>query len=123
MHSTTVIVAQADCIAAEHLAANLHTHFREIVVARDMEELRHLIQYHRADFVVLDLELAEFSEIAKLAREFHDLGIVCTHRVPDEEMWRACLNVGALDCCCLDDVYGIVRAARSAPRVMTAHAA
>jgi len=29
---------------------------------------------------------------------------VCTHRIPDEEMWMAALEAGASDVCATDDV-------------------
>src|SRR5512143_3702866 len=104
MHGLTVVVAQSDCIVAEHLAASLHTYFKNVVVARDVDEIRHHINRDIADVVIVDLELAEMPELRGLAREFTHVGIVCTHRSPDEEMWRRCLEIGALDCCSCCDV-------------------
>jgi DNA-binding NtrC family response regulator len=123
MHSLTVIVAQSDCIVAEHLAANLHAHFKNIVVARDVEEIRHHIQRELADIVIVDLDLAEMLELRNLVDEFKHVGVVCTHRIPDEEMWKRCMEIGALDCCSCCDIQGIVRAARRHPHEMSATAA
>ena len=39
---------------------------------------------------------------------FPDLPIVCTHRVPDEEMWMAALEAGASDVCPTDDVENVL---------------
>ncbi len=112
MNHHDVIVAQSDCIVAEHLAAQLHAYFRNVSVARDLDEIRHIIYRHGADVVVLDLELAELAELRGLTHEFNRIGFVCTHRVPDEEMWKDTLEAGALDCCACDDVHEIIRAAR-----------
>lgn len=123
MHSSTAVVAQSNCIVAEHLAASLHTHFRNIVVARDVEEIRHHIQRYMADIVIVDLDLAELFQVRCLMSEFKNIGVICTHRVPDEEMWRECLEIGALDCCTSMDVQSIVRAARRHPMSGPAKAA
>ena len=115
MHSLTVVVAQSDCIVAEHLTANLHLHFKDVVVARDLDEIRQHIRRDLADIVIVDLDLAEMFELRDLVTQFKNVGVVCTHRVPDEEMWKRCMEIGALDCCSCCDVQGIVRAARHHP--------
>lgn len=112
MKPNTVIVAQSDCIVAEHLAAKLHTYFNNVSVARDLDEVRHIILRHGADIVVVDLDLAQVREVRNLTHEFRNVGFVCTHRVPDEEMWQESLDAGAIDCCASDDVHEIVRASR-----------
>lgn len=122
MNPHDVIVAQSDCVVAEHLAAKLHTYFKSVSVARTLEEMRHLIHHHGADAVVLDLALADMHDVRQLTREFHGIGFICTHRVPDEEMWRETLQAGAVDCCASDDVHEIVRATRTAGKVHVAAA-
>lgn len=112
MHGSTVVVAQSDCVVAEHMAASLHTYFKNVVVARDVEEIRHHIQQELADIVVVDLDMAELFQVRGLVGEFKNVGVICTHRIPDEDMWRLCLEAGALDCCCCGDVQSIIRAAR-----------
>ena len=107
-----VIVAQSDCVVAEHLAAQLHSYFRNISVARDLDEVRHIIYRRGAGIVILDLDLADYSELRALTSEFHSVGFVCTHRLPDEEMWREALSAGGIDCCANDDIHQIVRASR-----------
>jgi DNA-binding NarL/FixJ family response regulator len=122
MNPHEVIVAQSDCVVAEHLAAKLHTYFKNVSVARDLDEIRKLIRRHGAEVVVLDLDLADMQDVRKLTREFHGIGFVCTHRVPDEEMWRETLQAGADDCCASNDVHEIVRATRAAGRIHLAAA-
>jgi DNA-binding NtrC family response regulator len=112
MNQNDVIVAQSDCVVAEHLAARLHSYFHRVSVARDVEEVRHIIHRHGAGIVVLDLDLAGYSEVRALTREFRSVSFVCTHRVPDEDMWRETLSAGAIDCCANDDVHEIVRVSR-----------
>jgi response regulator of citrate/malate metabolism len=107
-----VIVAQSDCVVAEHLATQLHSYFRNISVARDLEEVRHIIYRHGAGVVILDLDLAGYGELRALTSEFRTVGFVCTHRLPDEEMWREVLSAGGIDCCPNDDIHQIVRASR-----------
>ncbi len=123
MHAITVVVAQSDCIIAEHLAANLHAHFKNVAVARDVDEIRHHVQKDIADVVIVDLDMAESSELKQLVNEFHHVGVICTHRSPDEDMWKRCMEIGALDCCSCCDVQGIVRAARRHNQAHSATAA
>ena len=115
MHSLTVVVAQSDCIVAERLATNLHAHFKDVVVARNLDEIRHHIQRDLADIVIIDVDMAEMFELRDLVAQFKHVGVVCTHRVPDDEMWKRCMEIGAIDCCSCCDVQGIVRAARHHP--------
>jgi response regulator of citrate/malate metabolism len=122
MNNHDVIVAQSDCVVAEHLAAQLHSYFRNISVARDIDEVRHIIQRHGAHVVILDLDLADYGELRALTSEFHSVGFVCTHRVPDEEMWRETLLAGGIDCCANDDIHEIVRASRHVALAMRAAA-
>jgi response regulator of citrate/malate metabolism len=122
MNHHDVIVAQSDCVVAEHLAAKLHSYFRNICVARNLDEIRNIIYRHGAEVVILDLDLADYRELRALAREFHAVGFVCTHRVPDEEMWRETLLAGAVDCCARDDIHQIVRASRRVGNTLRAAA-
>jgi len=46
--------------------------------------------------------------VENLHREFPALPIVCTHRIPDEEMWMAALAAGASDVCPADDVANVL---------------
>jgi response regulator of citrate/malate metabolism len=117
-----VIVAQSDCVVAEHLAAKLHPYFKSVSVARNVDEIKHIIHRQGADVVVIDLCLAGIRDVRHLTEEFHGIGFICTHRVPDEEMWRETLEAGAVDCCANDDVLEIVRATRTAGRTHAAAA-
>ncbi len=111
MQSLNVVVASHDTRAASQLATSLNRHFRSVSVAGSLDEVRHAIPRHRAQLAILDLELASLQDVEQLAREFNcTTSIVCTHRIPDEEMWTAALSAGAIDCCPSDDAACILNA-------------
>ena len=111
MKPLTVVIAQGDPQAAEQLAACLNQHFRAVHFAASAEEVKHSIPKNRADLAIVDLELLGFTEVEELRREFAHTSVICTHRVPDDEMWARALDAGAVDCCHSTDVRSIVLAA------------
>jgi DNA-binding NarL/FixJ family response regulator len=100
------------------LANDLHAHFARVAVADNVVELRTMLRRHEARVAVLDLELVSLEEVRELARIFDDLTIVCTHRSPDERMWMAALDAGAVEFCLPNDLHSILRASRMAPTHM-----
>jgi DNA-binding NtrC family response regulator len=113
MPSPTVVIAQNDPTIAMELADRLHLHFARVAVAESAAELCTMLQRHDARVAVLDLELVALSDVRQLAQSFEDLTIVCTHRSPDERMWMAALNAGAVEFCHPQDIRSILRAART----------
>ena len=111
MKPLTVIVACCDPKSAEALAASLRSHFKAVHVASDFAEVRQSVPRHRADLLVIDLELASLPEIEQLRREMPATAVVCTHRLADEELWTRALAAGAVDCCHSSDIRSIVLAA------------
>ena len=59
----------------------------------------------------MDVEASRLEEVERLHREFPRTSIVCTHRVPDEEMWAAALNAGASDMCPACDTQAVAQSA------------
>jgi DNA-binding NtrC family response regulator len=110
MQPLNVVVASRDSQAAAQLAASLNSHFRSVAVARSLEEVRRAIPKHRAQLAIVDLELASLRDVQELCHDFDSTSVVCTHRIPDEEMWMEALAAGAIDCCQNADVSGIVQA-------------
>jgi DNA-binding NtrC family response regulator len=110
MQSLSVVIANRDSQAASQLAASLNAYFRNVSVARSLDEVRTAIPKHRAQLAILDLELASVADVEQIAREFNHTSIVCTHRIPNDEMWAAALAAGAIDCCQSADVASIVQA-------------
>jgi len=114
MPSPTVIIAQSDPRTAQGLAKDLHAHFSKVAVAQSAEELRTLLLRQEAQVAVLDLEIVQLEEVQKLTETFDDLAIICTHRSPDERMWMAALNAGAVEFCHPHDLHSILRATHAA---------
>ncbi len=110
MEPLNVVIATSDSKAAGRLAESLHRHFRSVAVARSLEEVRRAIPKHRAQLAIVDLELANMKDVHDLCSEFEQTQVVCTHRIPDEEMWTEALTAGAIDCCQNADVSGILDA-------------
>jgi len=113
MPAPTIVIAQSDPDIAEELARDLHAHFARVAVAQDLEELRTMLLRHEARVAVLDLEFLSMDEIHDLAGMRGDLMIVCTHRLPDEQMWMEALNAGAAELCHPYDLHTILHAAHS----------
>ena len=104
----SVIVLQTDTGVAQALAGGLRAHFRSVQVTRSKEELREKVADEHPQAVVLDMESSALTDIARLHRDYPGVSIVCTHRVPDEEMWTAVLDAGADDFCASDDVDSVL---------------
>ena len=107
----TAVVVQSDPECAAALVASLLRHFHTVRLAGSLEEVRAAIPRHRAEFVIVDLELVGVTGVQQLRRDFASLSIVCTHRLPDEKLWASALAAGAIGCCHASDVRGIVLAA------------
>ena len=116
MPSPTVVIAQNDPTIALGLANDLHVHFARVAVAESTVELRTLLARHEAQLAVLDLEAVNVDEVSQLVSTFGDLTIVCTHRSPDERMWMAALNAGAVEFCHPRDIRSILKAWRAVIR-------
>ena len=103
----SVIVLEKDPNVARSLAGGLRPHF-SVQVTRSRDELRDNVARNRPEAVVLNLEHWRLTDVESLHREFPALPIVCTHRIPDEEMWMAALEAGATDMCAADDVGNVL---------------
>ncbi len=124
MQSLNVVVANPDSQIAAQLAAALHQHFGKIAVAGSLDEVRHAIPKHRAEVAIVDVEkLASIADLERLAHDFGHTSIVCTHRIPDEEMWAETLSAGAIDCCDASDPDSIIDTVKRNVRVARSQAA
>ena len=112
MQPLNVVIATTDTRIAGQLADSLNRHVRTVSVARSLDEVRHAIPKHRAQVAIVDLELASMPQVRDLCSEFAQTQVLCTHRIPDEEMWADALNAGAIDCCQNADITAIVDAVR-----------
>src|SRR5437762_9604895 len=99
MQSMNVVVLQSDASIARSVLNSLERHFSFIYLAPTLEDAKSAIARYRAQVVVLDMEVAPRSYVERLRNEFPSLGLVCTHRLADEEMWTAMVGAGATDLC------------------------
>ncbi len=111
MQALNIIVFQHDPRLAQALASTLSLHYHSVHVADSLQELRVQIPRYRADVAVMDVEASRLEDVKTLHREFPRTSIVCTHRVPDEEMWAAALNAGASDMCPATDTQTVAQSA------------
>jgi DNA-binding response OmpR family regulator len=107
MAQTNIVVLEQDPAVARSLAGGLRPHF-SVHVTKSREELRDNVVRNRPEAVVLNIEYWRLTDVESLHRDFPSLPIVCTHRIPDEEMWMAALEAGASDVCPADDVANVL---------------
>jgi DNA-binding response OmpR family regulator len=104
----SVVVLESDPKLAQSLAGGLSSHFKSVQVTQSEGELRERIARTRPEAVILDMEFSRLTAVRNLRRDFPTLPIVCTHRLPDEELWIAALEAGASDVCPADDVPNVL---------------
>jgi DNA-binding NarL/FixJ family response regulator len=103
----SVVLLEKDPGVARSLAGGLRPHF-SVHVTGSREELRDRLERNHPEAVVLNIEYWRLTDVESLHRDFPELPIVCTHRIPDEEMWMAALEAGASDVCPADDVHNVL---------------
>ena len=102
-----VVVLEKDPGVARSLVGGLRPHF-SVHLTCSREELRDNVARTHAKAVVLNIEHWRLADVESLRHDFPELPIVCTHRIPDEEMWMAALAAGATDVCPSDDVGNVL---------------
>jgi DNA-binding NarL/FixJ family response regulator len=107
----SVVVLESDPGLAQSLAGGLSSHFNYVLLTRSGDELRERVAGNRPEVVILDMEYSRLTDVSTLHHDFPSLPIVCTYRVPDEELWIAALEAGASDVCPADDVQGVLSSA------------
>jgi len=104
-------VLEKDPKVARSLAGGLRPHF-SVQVIQSREELRERLAKNHPEAVVLNIEYWRMTDVESLHHDFPEVPIVCTHRIPDEEMWMAALEAGATDMCPADDVENVLTSVR-----------
>ena len=107
----SVVVLENDSRVARSLAGGLSSHFHSVHMTRSGAELRERVARNRPAVVIFDLEHSRLTDVRTLHDDFPSLPIVCTHRVPDEELWIAAMEAGASDVCRADDVQDVLTSA------------
>jgi DNA-binding NarL/FixJ family response regulator len=99
-----VVVVERD----SRVAKSLSSHFHSVHLTRSGEELRERVAKNRPEAVILDMEQSRLADVRSLRQDFPSLPILCTHRVPDEELWVAALDAGASDVCSTEDIQQVL---------------
>jgi DNA-binding response OmpR family regulator len=107
----SVVVLESDPRLAQSLAGGLSSHFHSVLLTRSGDELRARVAGNRPEVVILDMEYSRLTDVSNLHHDFPSLPIVCTYRIPDEELWIAALEAGASDVCPADDVQNVLSSA------------
>lgn len=108
----SVVLLEKDPKVAQYLALGLRPHFHSVDVMESHDALRERVSANQPQALVLDIENWRLSDVENLHRDFPELPIVCTHRIPDEELWAAALEAGASDVCPDDDVESVLTSVR-----------
>jgi len=108
---SSAVVLESDPKLAQSLAGGLSSHFNPVHLARSGDELRERVAGNRPEVVILDMEYSRLSDVSNLHHDFPLLPIVCTYRIPDDELWVAALEAGASDVCPADDVQNVLSSA------------
>jgi len=93
---------------ARELSSNLLPHFDSVHVARTLQEFRDKVIRNRPRVVVLDIEGSQAEDVRELHHDFPGVPIICTHRLPDDEMWARVLDAGASDVCPTYDLAAVI---------------
>ena len=107
----SVVVLESDSRLAQSLAGGLSSHFNPVHLTRSGDELRERVAGNRPEVVILDMEYSRLTDVRTLHQDFPTLPIVCTYRIPDEELWVAAMEAGASDVCPADDVQNVLSSA------------
>jgi DNA-binding NarL/FixJ family response regulator len=112
-----VVVVESD----SRVTNSLSSHFHSVLLTRPGDDLRERVAKSRPEAVILDMEYSRLTDVRNLRQDFPSLPIVCTHRVPDEELWIAAMDAGASDVCAPDDVQNVLTSTlRSVPGTRSA---
>ena len=104
----SVVVVERDPQVAQCLAGGLRPHFKVVYVINSCEELREKVSRDDPEALVIDIECGRLTDVQSLHQDFPKLPIVCTHRIPDEELWMAALEAGASDVCPTGDLNNVL---------------
>jgi DNA-binding NtrC family response regulator len=106
----SVVVLQPEARLARELSSVLSPHFGTIHIAANLKDFRDAVAHRRPRAVVLDMESVVAEDLGGLRRDFPGVSIICTHRLPDDEMWMRALEAGATDVCPTYDPASVLSA-------------
>jgi len=104
-----VVILETDPRVAQSLAGKLSSHFHAVHLTHSGDELRERVVRSRPEAVVVDVEYSRLTDVRSLHDDFPSMPIVCTHRIPDEQLWVEALDAGASDVCRSDEAQSVLR--------------
>ena len=119
----SAVVLESDPKLAQSLAGGLSSHFNSVLLTRSRDEFRERISGIRPEVAIVDMEYSRLSDVRNLHADFPTLPIVCTYRLPDDELWIAAIEAGASDVCPSGDVQNVLHSALRSMAVARAAAA
>ena len=103
-----VVILETDPRVAQSLAGKLSSHFHAVHLTHSGDELRERVVKSRPEAVVVDVEFSRLTDVRSLHDDFPSMPIVCTHRIPDEQLWVEALDAGASDVCRSDEAQSVL---------------
>jgi DNA-binding response OmpR family regulator len=103
-----VVILETDPRVAQSLAGKLSSHFHAVHLTHSGDELRERVVRSRPEAVVVDVEYSRLTDVRSLHDDFPSMPIVCTHRIPDEQLWVEALDAGASDVCRSDEAQSVL---------------
>ena len=107
--ANAVLILQSDPARARRLAAGMKAVADRVLTVQSVAELKRIATNSPIRAAVLDMDLLSVQDITSLRRQL-GIEVVCTHHAPDDAMWTAVLEAGAIDFCFDDDAPSICRA-------------
>jgi DNA-binding NarL/FixJ family response regulator len=107
----SAVVLESDPKLAQSLAGGLSSYFNSVLLTHSTGELRERVAGNQPEVVILDMEYSRLTDVRNLHHDYPSLPIVCTYRIPDDELWIAALEAGASDVCPADDVQNVLNSA------------
>jgi DNA-binding NarL/FixJ family response regulator len=105
---SSVVVLESNSSVAQSLAGCLSSHFQSVHLTHSGDELRERVARNHPEIVILDMEYSRLADVRNLHQDFPSIPIVCTYRIPDDELWIAAMDAGASDVCPADDVQNVL---------------
>ena len=110
MQPLNVVLLQSDPGTVQSLIAPLGRVFHSVREAQTFSELRNSVAKHKAEVIIVDIEMTSLPDVERLSQDFPGVHIVCNHRIADDKMWTEALQAGAADCCASSDPRSILAA-------------
>jgi DNA-binding NarL/FixJ family response regulator len=111
MPSPHVVLLQKDWQVAEAMMQSFSDALGPVYNASSIAEARSSLAENDWAVLIMDLEAVALRDVRDFSQQFPGVKIICNHRLADDKMWIAALEVGAVDVCQSADTNSILRSA------------